>query len=227
MGASILECAQLSIYKKPKQRKSIFDADTFKRPEASSKLDYLSLSQLSKHSPQDSQSEVGPGVGIGQTPPTPPQRSDSFRFKHRQQTSSASDSTITTGTGTPPTTPGQAPGVLPLVGKQQEGGGLEGRDRDRERDRDGERDRERDRDRENRDRDGDSEKQNYYIDPPGEGMQPIISSRKSCDEDVSRQRGEELDRDRRRYRPKSAPALRRNMTPLHIHIPIQVINIPD
>ncbi|CDR00787.1 unnamed protein product [Oncorhynchus mykiss] len=52
-------------------------------------------------------------------------------------------------------------------------------------------------------------------------MQPIISSRKSCDEDVSRQRGEELDRDRRRYRPKSAPALRRNMTPLHIHIPIQ------
>uniref|UniRef100_A0A8C7TXC1 Discs large MAGUK scaffold protein 5 n=1 Tax=Oncorhynchus mykiss TaxID=8022 RepID=A0A8C7TXC1_ONCMY len=155
VGASILECAQLSIYKKPKQRKSIFDADTFKRPEASSKLDYLSLSQLSKHSPQDSQSEVGPGVGIGQTPPTPPQRSDSFRFKHRQQISSASDSTITTGTGTPPTTPGQAPGGLPLVGKQQEGGGLEGRDRDgdRERDRDGERDR----DRENRDRDGDSE----------------------------------------------------------------------
>uniref|UniRef100_A0A8C7FRW8 Discs large MAGUK scaffold protein 5 n=1 Tax=Oncorhynchus kisutch TaxID=8019 RepID=A0A8C7FRW8_ONCKI len=169
VGASILECAQLSIYKKPKQRKSIFDADTFKRPEASSKLDYLSLSQLSKHSPQDSQSEVGPGVGIGQTPPTPPQRSDSFRFKHRQQISSASDSTITTGTGTPPTPPGQAPGGLPLVGKQQEGGG----------------------------------------------------SRKSCDEDVSRQRGEELDRDRRRYRPKSAPALRRNMTPLHIHIPIQ------
>uniref|UniRef100_A0A8C7FQ07 Discs large MAGUK scaffold protein 5 n=1 Tax=Oncorhynchus kisutch TaxID=8019 RepID=A0A8C7FQ07_ONCKI len=165
VGASILECAQLSIYKKPKQRKSIFDADTFKRPEASSKLDYLSLSQLSKHSPQDSQSEVGPGVGIGQTPPTPPQRSDSFRFKHRQQISSASDSTITTGTGTPPTPPGQAP-----------------------------------------DRDGDSEKHNYYIDPPGEGMQPIISSRKSCDEDVSRQRGEELDRDRRRYRPKSAPA---------------------
>uniref|UniRef100_A0A674B7K6 Discs large MAGUK scaffold protein 5 n=1 Tax=Salmo trutta TaxID=8032 RepID=A0A674B7K6_SALTR len=182
VGASILECAQLSIYKKPKQRKSIFDADTFKRPEASSKLDYLSLSQLSKHSPQDSQSEVGPGVGIGQTPPTPPQRSDSFRFKHRQQTSSASDSTITTGTGTPPIIPGQAPGGLPLV-------------------------------------DGDSEKQIYYIDPPGEGMQPIISSRKSCDEDVSRQRGEELDR--RRYRPKSAPALRRNMTPLHIHIPIQ------
>nr|XP_024003406.1 disks large homolog 5 [Salvelinus alpinus] len=227
VGASILECAQLSIYKKPNQRKSIFDADTFKRPEASSKLDNLSLSQLSKHSPQDSQSEVepgvGPGVGIGQTPPTPPQRSDSFRFKHRQQTSSASDSTITTGTGTPPTTPGQAPGGLPLVGKQQDRGGLEGRDRDRgrERDRDRERDRKRDRDKENRDRDGDSEKQNFYIDPLGEGMQPIISSRKSCDEDVSRQRGEELDRDRRRYRPKSAPALRRNMTPLHIHIPIQ------
>ncbi|KAK6328397.1 hypothetical protein J4Q44_G00003750 [Coregonus suidteri] len=231
VGASIPECAQLSIYKKPKQRKSIFDAETFKRPEAPSKLDYLSLSQLPKHSLQDSQSEVGtgPGVGIGQTPPTLPQRSDSFRFKHRHQTSSASDSTITTGTGTPPTTPGQAQGGLPLVGKQQEGGGLEGRDRakDRDWDRDGERDRERDRDRESRDRDRDrdSEKQHYYIDPPGEGKQPIISSRKSCDEDVGRQRGEELDRDRRRYRPKSAPALRRNMTPLHIHIPIQVQNV--
>ncbi|CAB1313026.1 unnamed protein product [Coregonus sp. 'balchen'] len=225
VGASIPECAQLSIYKKPKQRKSIFDAETFKRPEAPSKLDYLSLSQLPKHSLQDSQSEVGtgPGVGIGQTPPTLPQRSDSFRFKHRHQTSSASDSTITTGTGTPPTTPGQAQGGLPLVGKQQEGGGLEGRDRakDRDWDRDGERDRES----RDRDRDRDSEKQHYYIDPPGEGKQPIISSRKSCDEDVGRQRGEELDRDRRRYRPKSAPALRRNMTPLHIHIPIQVQNV--
>ena len=36
-----------------------------------------------------------------------------------------------------------------------------------------------------------------------------------------RQKTEEQER--RRYRPKSAPALRRNVTPLHIPIPTQVI----
>ncbi|XP_040885067.1 disks large homolog 5-like isoform X2 [Toxotes jaculatrix] len=100
VGASIPECAQLSIYKKPKQRKSIFDVNTFRRPEVPPKLDYMSVSQLPKHSPQSSISESA------QTPPTPPARSDSFRFKHRQQNSSASDSTITTGT--PPASPAQA-----------------------------------------------------------------------------------------------------------------------
>uniref|UniRef100_A0A6Q2X5Y0 Discs, large homolog 5b (Drosophila), tandem duplicate 1 n=1 Tax=Esox lucius TaxID=8010 RepID=A0A6Q2X5Y0_ESOLU len=132
---SFPEGAQLSIYKKPSQRKSIFDVDTFKRPETPTKLDYLSLSQLPKHSPQNS-SEAGPvpGVGIGQIPPTPPQRSDSFRFRHRQQTSSASDSTITTGTGTPPATPGLDPGGLVPLGRKQEGSDPEGRERDRERD---------------------------------------------------------------------------------------------
>lgn len=99
-GASLPECAQLSIYKKVKQRKSIFDVNAFRRPEASPKLDYMSLSQLPKHSPQSSISESA------QAPPTPPARSDSFRFKHRQQNSSASDSTITTGT--PPASPAQA-----------------------------------------------------------------------------------------------------------------------
>uniref|UniRef100_A0A8C2HGJ1 Discs large MAGUK scaffold protein 5 n=1 Tax=Cyprinus carpio TaxID=7962 RepID=A0A8C2HGJ1_CYPCA len=79
----------LSIFKTPKKRKSIFDADVFKRPETPSKLDYLSLSQMPKHSPQN--------------PPEPPKRSDSFKFKHRAQGSSASDSTITTGS--PPATP--------------------------------------------------------------------------------------------------------------------------
>lgn len=86
----------LSIFKTPKKRKSIFDADMFKRPETPSKLDYLSLSQMPKHSPQSSWTE-------GQTPPDPPKRSDSFKFKHKPQGSSASDSTITTGS--PPATP--------------------------------------------------------------------------------------------------------------------------
>uniref|UniRef100_A0A8C2AL96 Discs large MAGUK scaffold protein 5 n=1 Tax=Cyprinus carpio TaxID=7962 RepID=A0A8C2AL96_CYPCA len=82
----------LSIFKTPKKRKSIFDADMFKRPETPSKLDYLSLSQMPKHSPQSSWTETAP-----QNPPDPPKRSDSFKFKHKPQGSSASDSTITTG----------------------------------------------------------------------------------------------------------------------------------
>ncbi|XP_075999678.1 disks large homolog 5-like isoform X2 [Genypterus blacodes] len=106
VGASIPECVQLSIYKKPKQRKSIFDVNTFRRPEIAPKLDYMSLSHLPKHSPQSSRSEAG------QAPPTPPARSDSFRFKHRHQNSSASDSTITTGT--PPASPVQT--TCPLDG---------------------------------------------------------------------------------------------------------------
>ncbi|KAM4624108.1 disks large homolog 5-like isoform 2-T2 [Polymixia lowei] len=171
-GATVAECAQLSIFKKPKQRKSIFDVDTFKRPEAPPKLDYLSLSQLPRHSPQSSKSEAG------QTPPTPPARSDSFRFKHRQQNSSASDSTITTGT--PPASPAQASGP-------QEG--------------------------------AESGKQHYYMDAsPGETK---TSSRKpTAEEEGTRKRTE--DKERKRYRPKSAPALRRNVTPLHIPIPMQV-----
>ncbi|XP_026131794.1 disks large homolog 5 isoform X1 [Carassius auratus] len=91
----------LSIFKTPKKRKSIFDADMFKRPETPSKLDYLSVSQMPKHSPQSSWTETAP-----QIPPDPPKRSDSFKFKHKPQGSSASDSTITTGS--PPATPIQA-----------------------------------------------------------------------------------------------------------------------
>ncbi|XP_051523810.1 disks large homolog 5-like isoform X2 [Myxocyprinus asiaticus] len=88
----------LSIFKTRTKRKSIFDADTFKRPETPSKLDYVSLSHMPKHSPQGSWSE-----GVPQIPPDPPKRSDSFKFKHKAQGSSASDSTITTGS--PPATP--------------------------------------------------------------------------------------------------------------------------
>lgn len=170
-GASILECAQLSIYKKAKQRKSIFDVNAFRRPEAPSKLDYMSLSQLPKNSPQSSISESA------QTPPTPPARSDSFRFKHRQQNSSASDTTITTTT--PPAFPAQA------TSPQDE---------------------------------GEAGNHLYFaIAPPRETES---GTKKSAEEEGSRNKAEE--RGKRRYRPKSAPALRRNVTPLHIPVPMQV-----
>uniref|UniRef100_A0A3Q1JS09 Discs, large homolog 5b (Drosophila), tandem duplicate 1 n=1 Tax=Anabas testudineus TaxID=64144 RepID=A0A3Q1JS09_ANATE len=169
-GASF-ECTQLSIFKKPKQRKSIFDVNAFKRPEVPPKLDYMSLSHLPKHSPQSSMSESS------QTPPTPPARSDSFRFKHRQQNSSASDSTITTGT--PPASPDQP--TTPHNDTEQ------------------------------------GNKLCYTDALPG---QTKSDSKKAAEEEGSRQRVGEQER--KRYRPKSAPALRRNVTPLHIPVPMQV-----
>ncbi|XP_068161140.1 disks large homolog 5-like [Antennarius striatus] len=153
------EVTQLSIYKRIKHRKSIFDVNVFRRPDAPPKLDYLSLSQLPRHSPQSSLSESA------QAPPTPPARSDSFRFKHRQQGSSASDSTITTGT--PPPSPARDRGE---AGRRFAGA------------------------------------------PPGEAKKP--------EGEGGRRRAEE--RAKRRFRPKSAPALRRNVTPLHIPVPMQV-----
>ncbi|XP_034563042.1 disks large homolog 5-like isoform X1 [Notolabrus celidotus] len=170
-GASVPECAQLSIYKKVKQRKSIFDVAAFRRPDVPPKLDYMSLSQMPKHSPQSSLSESA------QAPPTPPTRSDSFRFKHRQQNSSASDSTITTGT--PPASPAQAKSL------QVE---------------------------------GEAGNQFYYTHtPPGENKS---GAKSSVEEHGGRHRSGEPAK--RRYRPKSAPALRRNVTPLHIPVPMQV-----
>uniref|UniRef100_A0AAX7TBZ6 Discs, large homolog 5b (Drosophila), tandem duplicate 1 n=1 Tax=Astatotilapia calliptera TaxID=8154 RepID=A0AAX7TBZ6_ASTCA len=167
---TVSEYTQLSIYKKPKQRKSIFDMNAFRRPDAAQKLDYMSLS----HSPQSSVSESA------QTPPTPPARSDSFRFKHRQQNSSASDSTITTGT--PPASPAQAtnPKDKGEVGNQC-----------------------------------------YFIDgPPGEAKGSSKKPAEEEEEEENRYRTEVQGK--KRYRPKSAPALRRNVTPLHIPVPIQV-----
>ncbi|XP_054605194.2 disks large homolog 5 isoform X3 [Nothobranchius furzeri] len=168
VGASIAEASQLSIFKKAKQRKSIFDASAFRRPETNSKVDYMS--QMSKHSPQSSGSEPA------QTPPTPPTRSDSFRFKHRQQNSSASDSTITNGT---------PPASVPQVTSPQE--------------------------------DGLVEKQLCYTNMPAENKSSL---KKQPDKgEGARRRPEVLEK--RRYRPKSAPALRRNMTPIHISAPTQ------
>uniref|UniRef100_A0A3Q3EU81 Discs, large homolog 5b (Drosophila), tandem duplicate 1 n=1 Tax=Labrus bergylta TaxID=56723 RepID=A0A3Q3EU81_9LABR len=155
----------------PECRKSIFDVTAFRRPEVPPKLDYMSLSQMPKHSPQSSVSECA------QTPPTPPTRSDSFRFKHRQQNSSASDSTITTGT--PPASPAQA--KIPQV-------------------------------------EGEAGNQFYFTHaPPGETKS---GAKKPAEVEGGRHRAGEPPK--RRYRPKSAPALRRNVTPLHIPVPMQV-----
>ncbi|XP_060092707.1 disks large homolog 5 [Heteronotia binoei] len=100
------ETEKFSVYKKPKQRKSIFDPDTFKRPLTPPKMDYLSPSQVIGHSPQPSKTEAI------STPPTPPKRSDSIKFKHKQQASSTSDSTVTTGS--PPPSPAAVPPPLSI-----------------------------------------------------------------------------------------------------------------
>ncbi|KAM9809358.1 disks large homolog 5a isoform 2-T3 [Syngnathus typhle] len=166
--------AQLSIYKSPKQRKSIFDPDTFKRPETpSSKLEYMAANQMATaaaHSPQPSKTDSHSSSSTP-TPPTPPTRSDSFKFKHKHQSSSASDCTITSdGKG--------------------DGGGVSAAAGERERDRNG---------------------NHYFLDGK------VLTSRKSCDEDIGRTRGE--DQEVKRPRPKSAPALRRRMTPQTITLP--------
>ncbi|XP_038600353.1 disks large homolog 5 isoform X4 [Tachyglossus aculeatus] len=97
VNISMADTEKFSVYKKPKQRKSIFDPDTFKRPQTPPKVDFLSPGPGPAHSPQASKAEGPP------TPPTPPKRSDSIKFKHRQKASSASESTATTGS--PPASP--------------------------------------------------------------------------------------------------------------------------
>ncbi|OCT58753.1 disks large homolog 5 isoform X2 [Xenopus laevis] len=96
--------SEFTVFKRPRQRKSIFDPDTFKRPQTPPKIKFLPPVQVLGHSPQPSKTERPP------TPPTPPKRSDSIKFKHRHQSSSASESTVTAGS--PPTSP--SPGPLPV-----------------------------------------------------------------------------------------------------------------
>ncbi|XP_006006912.1 disks large homolog 5 [Latimeria chalumnae] len=110
VNISASETEQFSVYKMPKQRKSIFDLDAFKKPQTPPKTDYLSPTQMPAHSPQASKGEMAA------TPPTPPKRSDSFKFKHKQQASSASDTTVTTGS--PPTTPAVPQSPIAVVIKQ-------------------------------------------------------------------------------------------------------------
>uniref|UniRef100_A0A3Q2UP41 Discs, large homolog 5a (Drosophila) n=1 Tax=Fundulus heteroclitus TaxID=8078 RepID=A0A3Q2UP41_FUNHE len=179
-ASPITAATQLSIYKSPKQRKSIFDPDTFKRPETpSSKLEYLAANQIAavaSHSPQPSKTEsLSSSSTPTPTPPTPPTRSDSFKFKHKHQSSSASDCTITSD--------GKGEASISMAAG-------ESRERsERERDRNG---------------------NHYFL----EGK--VLTSRKSCDEDIGRTRGEEPEV--KRPRPKSAPALRRR-TPKNITHP--------
>ncbi|XP_041645264.1 disks large homolog 5a isoform X3 [Cheilinus undulatus] len=182
----ITAAAQLSIYKSPKQRKSIFDPDTFKRPETpSSKMEYMAANQIAavaaaaaaSHSPQPSKTDsLSSSSTPTPTPPTPPTRSDSFKFKHKHQSSSASDCTITSD--------GKGEAAISMAAG-------ESRERsERERDRNG---------------------NHYFVDGK------VLTSRKSCDEDIGRTRGEEPEV--KRPRPKSAPALRRRMTPQTITLP--------
>uniref|UniRef100_A0A7N8WNA1 Discs, large homolog 5a (Drosophila) n=1 Tax=Mastacembelus armatus TaxID=205130 RepID=A0A7N8WNA1_9TELE len=183
----VTAAAQLSIYKSPKQRKSIFDPETFKRPETpSSKMEYMAANQIAavaaaavaaSHSPQPSKSEsLSSSSTPTPTPPTPPTRNDSFKFKHKHQSSSASDCTITSD--------GKGEAVISMAAG-------ESRERsERERDRNG---------------------NHYFLDGK------VLTSRKSCDEDIGRTRGEEPEV--KRPRPKSAPALRRRMTPQTITLP--------
>ncbi|XP_034538292.1 disks large homolog 5a isoform X2 [Notolabrus celidotus] len=185
-SSPITAAAQLSIYKSPKQRKSIFDPDTFKRPETpSSKMEYMAANQIAvvaaaasaSHSPQPSKTEsLSSSSTPTPTPPTPPTRSDSFKFKHKHQSSSASDCTITSD--------GKGEAAISMAAG-------ESRERnERERDRNG---------------------NHYFLDGK------VLTSRKSCDEDIGRTRGEEPEV--KRPRPKSAPALRRRMTPQTITLP--------
>nr|XP_057914653.1 disks large homolog 5-like isoform X3 [Doryrhamphus excisus] len=168
----VTAAAQLSIYKSPKQRKSIFDPDTFKRPETpSSKMEYMAANQMAaaSHSPQPSKTDSSSSTPTP-TPPTPPTRSDSFKFKHKHQSSSASDCTITSD--------GKGDAAVSAATGERE-----------------------------RDRNGN----HYFLDGK------VLTSRKSCDEDIGRTRGEEPEV--KRPRPKSAPALRRRMTPQTITLP--------
>uniref|UniRef100_A0A665WUS8 Disks large homolog 5-like n=1 Tax=Echeneis naucrates TaxID=173247 RepID=A0A665WUS8_ECHNA len=174
-SSPVTAAAQLSIYKSPKQRKSIFEPETFKRPETpSSKMEFMAANQIAavaaaataSHSPQPSKTEsLSSSSTPTPTPPTPPTRSDSFKFKHKHQSSSASDCTITSD--------GKGEAVISMVAG-------ESRERsERERDRNG---------------------NHYFLDGK------VLTSRKSCDEDIGRTRGEEPEV--KRPRPKSAPALR-------------------
>ncbi|XP_027714727.1 disks large homolog 5 isoform X4 [Vombatus ursinus] len=110
VNASSAETEKFSVYKKPKQRKSIFDPDTFKRPQTPPKVDYLSPGPAPAHSPQSSKAEGPP------TPPTPPKRSDSIKFKHRPQDSSGSETTLVPGSPStsPPAVHPSAPAPLGL-----------------------------------------------------------------------------------------------------------------
>ncbi|XP_017352229.1 disks large homolog 5 isoform X2 [Cebus imitator] len=169
---------KLSVYKKPKQRKSIFDPNTFKRPQTPPKIDYLLPGSGPAHSPQPSK-RVGP-----LTPPKPPRRSDSIKFQHRLETSSESEATLV---GSSPST--SPPSALPPDGDPGEPMHASPPRKARVR-----------------------IASSYY--PEGDGDSSFLPAKKSCDEDLTSQKVDELGQKRRR--PKSAPSFRPKLAPVVI-----------
>ncbi|KAL4698618.1 hypothetical protein H8959_011275 [Pygathrix nigripes] len=176
---------KLSVYKKPKQRKSIFDPNTFKRPQTPPKIDYLLPSPGPAHSPQPSK-RVGP-----LTPPKPPRRSDSIKFQHRLETSSESEATLV---GSSPST--SPPSALPPDVDPGEPMHASPPRKARVR-----------------------IASSYY--PEGDGDSSYLPAKKSCDEDLTSQKVDELGQKRRR--PKSAPSFRPKLAP--VVIPTQFLEV--
>ncbi|XP_023574767.1 disks large homolog 5 isoform X3 [Octodon degus] len=172
---------KLSVYKKPKQRKSIFDPNTFKRPLTPPKIDYVLPGPGPAHSPQPSK-RVGP-----LTPPKPPKRSDSIKFQHRLETSSESEATLVGSS--PSTSPPTAPPPSLDPGEPMHASPP----------------------RKARVRIASS----YY--PEGDGDASCLPAKKSCDEDLTSQKADELGQKRRR--PKSAPSCRPKLAPEHKSAP--------
>ncbi|XP_004383225.1 disks large homolog 5 [Trichechus manatus latirostris] len=168
--SSVAEPEKLSVYKKPKQRKSIFDPNTFKRPQTPPKIDYLLPGPGPAHSTQASK-RVGP-----LTPPKPPRRSDSIRFQHRLETSSESEATLV----------GSSPSTSPPVALPPDRVPMEPMHASPPR--------------KARVRIASS----YY--PEGDGDTSYLPAKKSCDEDLTSQKADELGQ--KRCRPKSAPGFR-------------------
>ncbi|XP_016014928.2 disks large homolog 5 isoform X3 [Rousettus aegyptiacus] len=169
---------KLSVYKKPKQRKSIFDPNTFKRPQTPPKIDYLLPGPGPAHSPQPSK-RVGP-----LTPPKPPKRSDSIKFQHRLETSSESEATLV---GSSPST--SPPSALPPDVDPGEPMHASPPRKARVR-----------------------IASSYH--PEADGDSSCLPAKKSCDEDLTSQKMDELGQKRRR--PKSAPSFRPKLTPVVI-----------
>ncbi|KAM5321273.1 disks large homolog 5 isoform 2-T2 [Glossophaga mutica] len=169
---------KLSVYKKPKQRKSIFDPNTFKRPQTPPKIDYLLPGPGPAHSPQPSK-RVGP-----LTPPKPPRRSDSIKFQHRLETSSESEATLV---GSSPST--SPPSALPPDVDPGEPMHSSPPRKARVR-----------------------IASSYY--PEADGDSSYLPAKKSCDEDLTSQKTDELGHKRRR--PKSAPSFRPKLAPVVI-----------
>ncbi|XP_007936838.1 disks large homolog 5 [Orycteropus afer afer] len=168
--SSTAEPEKLSVYKKPKQRKSIFDPNTFKRPQTPPKIDYLLSGPGHAHSPQASK-RMG-----SLTPPKPPRRSDSIKFQHRLETSSESEATLV---GSSPST--SPPMALPPNLDAGEPMPVSPPRKARVR-----------------------IASSYYLEEDGDSS--YLPAKKSCDEDLTSQKADELGQKRRR--PKSAPGFR-------------------